>query len=378
MKKSRLFLSLFVFCLIAINGCKKSDMSESSKLTSEEATMKLAAGAVYTMDNATAGNNILAFSRAHDGTLMEAGSFSTGGTGTGSGLGSQGALIINDNWLFASNAGSNEVSVLKVTGKGVELLDVEASGGTMPISLTVHGNILYVLTAGGSGNISGFTVDTTGQLTPIAGSSQPLSSSSAGGAQVEFNPSGTYLVVTEKMTNMITIYPVMNGVAGAGTSYPSAGQTPFGFAFANNNLLIVSEAFGGADGLSAMSSYWLSDAGVITLVSGPVATHQTAACWVVVTNNMKYTYTTNTGSASISGYSIDNSGVIALLDANGVTGATQATPIDMALSNNSKYLYNLNSSAHSISMFMVGRDGSLASMGHVGNLPAGSVGLAAK
>src|SRR3989442_1754208 len=73
-----------------------------------------AAGAVYTLTNAASGNAVLAFERAGDGTLRPAGSFGTRGLGTGGGLGSQGALVSSNDgrWLYAVNAGSNEISVL--------------------------------------------------------------------------------------------------------------------------------------------------------------------------------------------------------------------------------------------------------------------------
>src|SRR2546425_8728268 len=107
--------------------------------------------AVYTLTNQVAGNAVAVFSRAADGTLAAAGSAATGGTGTGSGLGSQGALALSDDgrWLFAVNAGSNEVSAFRVGPAGLSLTSLAGSGGTRPIGLTVHGSLLYVLNAGG-------------------------------------------------------------------------------------------------------------------------------------------------------------------------------------------------------------------------------------
>src|SRR2546422_8881029 len=106
--------------------------------------------------------------------------------------------------LFRS-AGSNDVSVFTVGAAGLSLASRTSSGGTLPISLTVHGNELYVLNAGGSGNISGFTVDNSGGLTPIAGSTQPLSGSNVGPAQVAFSPDGRHPGVTRKTTNPLHV-----------------------------------------------------------------------------------------------------------------------------------------------------------------------------
>ena len=142
--------------------------------------------------------------------------------------------------------------------------------------------------------------------------------------------------------------------------------------------MIVSDAFGGAAGQSALTSYSLNNNGNLNLITGPVATTQTAACWVVVTNDNRFCYTTNTASGNISGYKIMHNGGLSLLDANGITGVTGAGPIDMSLSKNSKYLYTLNGAAHTISMFKVNNNGGLTSIGDITGLLMGSVGMAAE
>src|SRR5690348_3142899 len=74
------------------------------------------AGAVYALSNDAAGNAVLVYDRADDGTLTAAGSVATGGLGLGAGLGSQGALVFGkkNKYLFAVNAGSNDISVFAV------------------------------------------------------------------------------------------------------------------------------------------------------------------------------------------------------------------------------------------------------------------------
>ena len=115
-------------------------------------------GAVYTSTNATAGNQILVFNRGTNGSLTLQGSYATGGLGSGASLGSQSAVVLsqNNHWLFTVNAGSNQISSFSVSSKGLTLVDVVDSGGIRPISLTAYEDSLYVLNAGGSGNISGF------------------------------------------------------------------------------------------------------------------------------------------------------------------------------------------------------------------------------
>jgi 6-phosphogluconolactonase len=338
-------------------------------------------GAVYTLTNSAAGNAVAVFDRASNGSLTARGSVSTGGVGTGAGLGSQGALVLDGSRLFAVNAGSNAISALRVgAGNSVSLTDVAGSRGVNPISLTVHGSLLYVLNAGNAttpANIHGFLA-VFGQLISLPGSSRPLSAALPGPAQIEFTPDGRNLVVTEKDTNRIITYRVgLFGYASGPNAQPSAGHTPFGFAFDQRGHLIVSEAFGGAPDASVLSSYSVAPNGTVSAIDPNVATTETAACWVVVTKNGRYTYATNTGSNSISGYAIAPDGDLTLLDADGRTASTGATPIDAALSRNSRFLYALVSGAGEIDAFAVNADGSLDSLGAVGGLPAGTIGLAA-
>jgi 6-phosphogluconolactonase len=384
MKRANAFLAIALGA-IGLVSCQKDKMTTESETipgNSETAAMKQAdnsPGAVYVLSNSTMENRVLVYTRSSSGLLTWSGSYATGGKGTGGGLGSQGAVILDgsNQHLYAVNAGSNEISVFNVEGNSLAWVSKVNSGGLTPISLTIDQDILYVLNAGGSGNIQGFKIEND-HLTPIAGSSQPLSSSTAAPAQIEFNNTGTHLVVTEKATNTIDVYTVTDGVAGARVSYPSVGETPFGFAFGKKDELIVSDAYGGMPGLSALTAYSLSKSGSLSLINGPVGTTQTAACWVVITNSGRYAYTSNTGSASISGYRIANDGTISMLNANGVTATTGTSPSDMALSNNSRFLYARNGGSNSISMYEVEASGALTGLGSVSGLPAGAVGLAAK
>ena len=138
-------------------------------------------GAVYTLTNTASGNAVAVFDRAGNGTLTAAGSYATGGNGTGAALGSQNSVIMNNNekWLFAVDAGSNDIAVFSVDPVGLTLIGRTPSGGTDPISLTVHKDVLYVLNAGGAGNITGFNVMGDGTLVAIPNSTEPLSSGAA-------------------------------------------------------------------------------------------------------------------------------------------------------------------------------------------------------
>jgi len=376
-------LSRTVFLLAVLGACSHDATSPDGAVPRSAALARGGSdvGAVFTLSNSAAGNAVIAFARGADGTLTPAGTFATQGNGTGAGLGSQGAVALGGDgqFLFAVNAASNTITSFAVDGTSLTRVSTVASGGTLPISLTTHGNLVYVLNAGDTENITGFSVDQNGRLTMLPGSSRPLSGTGVGPAEVGFDPSGSRLVVTEKNTNRIDVFAVgSGGLASAAVVNASAGQTPFGFAFNQHGVLIVSEAFGGGIDASAVSSYTLSTNGTLAVVSASVPTTETAACWIAVTNNGKFAYAANTGSASVTGYRVDQAS-LTILNPDGKTGNTGNTPIDAAVSRNSQFLYTLTAGSHTISAFSVGQDdGSLGQVGEASGLPVGTVGLAAK
>lgn len=376
MRQTRMAMAI---ALMAAAGCGMQ--GEGGPVTGSAASLAGLAGpgAVYLMSNAASGNQILVFDRSAAGMLGAPLAVATGGSGTGSGLGNQGSLVLapNHRRLYAVNAGSDDISAFAVGPAGLELIGAPvASGGDQPISLTLSGDLLYVLNGGGAGNISGFRIGTNGAPTPIPASTRPLGG--AGPAQIKFSPDGDVLVVTEKDTNTISTYAVgADGLASGPNTQPSAGQTPFGFNFNRRGDLVVSEASGGAPGASTASSYRLDDDGDLTLISGRVATTQTAACWIAIAQNGKHAYTTNTGSGTISSLAIGPKAGLTLVDAvAGVTGAG-SLPQDAAFTPGGRFLYVRND-AGNIGAFRVENNGELAHVADFGPLPAGANGIAAR
>jgi 6-phosphogluconolactonase (cycloisomerase 2 family) len=345
---------------------------------------------VYVLTNQVE-NAIAVFRRTTDGHLTAAGEFPTGGAGDPVAippdppvdpLASQGALVFGpgNQFLFAVNAGSNQISVLRVGRAGLSLVDVVDSGGVRPISLTVHDDLLYVLNEGGTPNITGFTIGDDGTLTPLADSTQPLiGGTGADPAQVSFNSDGTLLVVTEKLGNRLDTYVVdASGLPSAPIDNASSGMTPFGFSFNNSDFLVVSEAFGGAPNQSAVSSYSSDPAGILSIISGSVPNSQTAACWVVIPNNGTLAIVSNTGSGTISTYNIDGNGMLTLANAVAADLGPMSAPRDMALSVNGHLLFVQTEGGVSVAGFRVEANGSLTPIDTVGGLPFGAQGIAAK
>jgi 6-phosphogluconolactonase len=249
----------------------------------------------------------------------------------------------------------------------------------MPISVTISNGLVYVVNAGGAGNIAGFRLE-QGKLTAISNSSRPLSGSATAPAEISFDPSGGFLVVTEKNTKRLSTYVVGDdGLASGPTVTASNGVTPFGFGFTHGGTLIVSEAFGGAPNGSAVSSYSNNGNGTWSVISGSAPTTETSACWIVVTESGRFTYTTNAASGTITGYAV-NDGALTRITADGITANLGAAgAIDMALSRNSHFLYALSGGSHAIVGFTVSSDGSLTPIANgTAGLPVGANGLVAR
>ncbi|HTT14054.1 MAG TPA: beta-propeller fold lactonase family protein [Burkholderiaceae bacterium] len=321
---------------------------------------------------------MLVFEQRGNATLVNVNSVSTGGTGLGTNLGSQGALSFSQDgrWLFAVNAGNDTVSSFAVDDENLTLRSVTSTGGVMPISVTSHGHLVYLLNAGGAGNIAGFRVGHDGTLTPVAGSTQGLGGSAAGPAQVKFSNGGEFLIVTEKTANQIAVFEVDDGLAQPPTLTPSVGNTPFGFDIDPRDHVIVSEAAS-----ASASSYRLRDrTDNLAVISAAVPTNQAAPCWLIVTPNGRFAYTGNAGSATITAFAIRRDGTLTRTSASGADGSTGAGShtIDLAVSDDGQYLYALANVGQTLTAFSIARDGTLAQTSQFVGVPVSTVGLLAR
>jgi 6-phosphogluconolactonase (cycloisomerase 2 family) len=343
--------------------------------------------AVFVMTNGADRNEIISFQRAADGSLQRVHKFSTGGRGTGGvtdPLESQGSLTLSQDgsWLFAVNGGSGEVSVFSVQGTRLQLADKEASGGSEPNAVAQHGNLVYVLNVGGSSNVVGFSLGRDGSLRRIANSIRFLTTNNSEAASLTFSPDGQFLAVTERATNNIDLFRVQaDGTLSALVVNPSADPGVFAAKFAPDGALLVSETGpAGGNNASALSSYSVAADGTLAAISLGVPTLGNANCWNAVTPDGRFVYTSNAGSATISGFAIGAKGTLTPIGATIVgTNPAGSTNLDIAISADGKFLYSLNSGAGTIGIFAIQADGSLNLLGERDGLPkiAGFNGIAA-
>ncbi len=326
--------------------------------------------AVFVQTDDVTGNQVVAYHRAADGTLVRSASYDTHGLGgslTGAVVdrtASQGSLAYDPHHslLYAVNPGSNTVSVFTVSGDRLDLRQVVGSGGTFPVSITVHDDLVYVLNAREGGSVQGYRVSSQ-HLHPISGSNRALGLDAAATpefthtpGQVAFTPDGSKLLVTTKAnTNAVDVFKVHDdgrpSAAAVVTTLP--GSVPFGLVFDRQGRAVIADAGGNA----AITATVEAD-GTLTPITS-VATGQAATCWIVRVGDRFYL--SNAGSATVTGFQGSHNGNLSPLG----NTSTDAGTVDAAASPSGNFLYVQAGKAGIVDEFHVGDHGALTALGSI-------------
>ena len=325
---------------------------------------------VFVQNDSTTGNQVVAYDRAPNGTLTQAGTYSTGGVGgvlAGSvvdHLASQGSLTYDrrHGLLYAVNAGSNTVSVFGVIGDRLFLRQVLPSYGSFPVSVTVHDDLVYVLNARDGGSVQGYR-ELFGFVFPIAHSQRSLALPAvttpefvSTPGQVAFTPNGSQLVVTTKANgSSIDVFGVRfdGRLSAAPVVNPEPGAVPFAVDFDAAGHLVVTEA-----GTNAVATFSLASNGTITAIDTKL-TAQAATCWIAQANGVFYA--SNAGSGSLSGYQSSLAGTLTPLG----NTTTDAGSVDAATTPDGHFLYVQTGAAGLVDEFSVNANGSLTAIGSI-------------
>lgn len=326
---------------------------------------------VFVQTNDAAANEVVAFRRSDEGRLVEIGRYSTGGAGSGvPHLKSQGSVVVTGKTLLVANAGSDDVSAFAVMEDGLELRGRLPSGGTAPTSIAVRGDLIFVLNSGGEPNLTGFQLGARG-LEPLT-VARALPGTDP--AQAGFTPDGTALLVTDRANDSILELAVSADDLGEPVVHASSGKTPYGFDFAPDGTLVVTEAAGAQVGEASVSSY----ARGVEPVSRAVRNTRSEVCWAAVTGDGRFAFVTNFGDGTVSSYRIGGDGTLELLDAVAASTNLGSPGIrDEALTPDGRFLYAIDTDARRIFGWAVNEDGSLAPVEDTDGLPLTAAGLAA-
>ena len=332
---------------------------------------------VYTITNPNGPNAIAAYERnTETGELIFLGAYPTGGRGTGGLIDSQSPLVVNaeGTLLFAVNPGSNDISVMAINEDGsLALRDGPVpSRGVEPASLALSDDLLYVANKGDAvdpPNYSGFLVS-DGTLTRIkrriglAFGDNPT--------QVLFTRDGGTLIGIRFGSGGLDSYAVKPNGRLRLRSQLNNQRGPFAAVVnpvAGEQLIVADARLPGA------STYVMSEDRSLTPITSLSNRPERAACWIVAHSDGSRAWVSNTGTNSLSLYTIGADGSLTLQGTHG-TAAYGRTPFEIALDPSNRFLYQLNvgagnQSIHALRVTESFQDAGLADIGAIA-LPAGS------
>lgn len=333
---------------------------------------------VYTITNPDGPNTIAAYERNPEtGELIFLDVYPTGGQGTGRVIDSQSPLIVNSagTLLFAVNPGSNDISVMAINDDGsLELREGPVpSRGAEPASLALSEALLYVANKGDAVNpptYSGFSVQPDGSLTRIK--RRIVLAFGDNPTHVLFTPDGRKLIGIRLGSSGLDTYVVKpNGRLRLSSQLNNQGG-PFAAVFnpiAQQRLLVADARLPGA------SSYSVSEEGVISPINAVSNRPERAACWIAAHSDGSRVWISNTGTNSVSLYTIAADGSLDLAGTHN-TAAFGRTPFEITLADDNRHLYQLNvgagnQSIHALRVIEGGEAAGLADIVPIG-LPAGS------
>jgi len=343
-----------------------------SSFAASPAASPAAGRAVFVQTNDLEQNSIVAFTRGADGRLDRAGEFRTGGRGGVERdvpldpLASQDSLTYDPahRLLFAVNAGSNTVTSFVVHGARLTRVQTVPSGGVFPVSLAAGHNRLYVLNAGGSGNVTGYRISPSGRLAGLPHASRdlrlgndPVPEFITAPADIAQTPDGDQLVVSTKANNTLDVFPIGRGGAlSAPVRNAAAADVPFALSFDTAGRLVVANA-----GTSSVSTYAVRKDGTLDTITPAVEDGQDALCWLVGTGNTFFGG--NAGSSTISAFAVGGAGTAALTGTpDGVvahTGGGSGGTIDLAVTTDGRFLYAENAFAGTVEGYRIRADHTL-------------------
>ncbi|HUZ47588.1 MAG TPA: beta-propeller fold lactonase family protein [Terriglobia bacterium] len=309
----------------------------------------MALNVVYTNNDLTAANTVSAYSVDTNGTMSILATYSTGGKGTAGSLYSADRIIIvktslNNTFLYASNAGSNDVSGFALdptTGALTLVSPTPYPTGTyndgyesgISLAATPDGKYLYAGSTGFSGQITIFQIDpSTGALT----ANPTLMQADGPMTSMKVSPTGGLLVAAIKDYDEIQTFKIgSNGaLAKVGATFGTAPFTGVDVDCAGTHL------YAGAAGPNVQVFSIDPSTGALTYLSSspPVGTISSNQV-VRLSPDDSVLYASNQGSHSVTAFNVDStSGALTGGTAVG-TGDQYAYPGGLAVNADGTFLY---------------------------------------
>lgn len=303
---------------------------------------------VYTILNANGANAIAAYERnVETGELAFRGSYLTGGRGTGVLVDSQSPLVVNEagTFLYAINPGSGDISVMAINEDGTleAVGSPVASRGAEPASLALSGDLLYVGNQGDATtppSYAGFRVNADGTLARIKRRIELNLGDNL--THILFDPTGTMLYGMRFGGRGIDVLRVVRENGRLKNLRQLNNQTgPFAAVFnpTNPDQLVVSDAR-----LPGAASYLVTEQNTVVRLSAVSNAPERAACWIAAHQDGARYWVANTGTHSVSLYTLDESGALRLVSSHS-TSLFGRLPFEVVLDKANRFLYELNTAA---------------------------------
>jgi 6-phosphogluconolactonase (cycloisomerase 2 family) len=359
-------IALTLALLVSATACKKEPESKKSK--SQPAIPStptptptptpppfLPTGAAFFLSNPQGPNSVEAFSRnTATGLLAYLGSFPTRGNGTTAIQGSQAhAVIVNGDFLYAVNSGSNNFSTFRIGSDGRPVwLATTPSNGVRPVSIAIHGNLLFVLNQGivaapgvvpVDASIRGFSINSSGIPSPIVPDVAFSFDSADSPSDVFFTGNGLRLAVLKSGAKAVATFDVSQSGALSNNQTISVGNQPVGGA-ANSHLpwtgfaAVIGEEVTGV-GASVVS---FSASSNLTIQSQISAVADKDPCWAATSVSGKRLWSSNFMPKSLTLYLVDANSTLTHSSTHTLP-PTDAGPgsLDLDVSADGRFLYRL-------------------------------------
>lgn len=304
---------------------------------------------VYTVTNPAGENAIAAFARDRQtGQIRYMGRYATGGQGDPrTGAVSQHAIVSQGSRLYAVNPGSNDISAFAVLPDGsLQLLSVVPSGGRAPVSLALHGDLLYVANFGtfdaenAPASYSGFRIQRDGSPVPIPGSTVVLERGDAL-SDIVFNAHGCVLVGTRTGSSIIDSFWVSPSGRLVRADLLRDQPGAFGAAFhpLRSWQLFANYVVPVAGTAGAVASFRVDGRGQLERTGVLSDPSLQAPCWVVLTPDGRSLWVSSAFSRALTLYSVSSDGRLTLISA--LAPADGPASLDVAIDRDGRYLYQL-------------------------------------
>jgi 6-phosphogluconolactonase (cycloisomerase 2 family) len=443
MRKLRLSFTLIAFAASIVATTVIFTAVGSVQATATH-TKKAAGGNLYMQTNEVA-NAIIHYHWSANGALAEVERVATGGAGSGelspiyhtkrpNDFEGAGSVILTPDrrFLFVTNGGDNSVSSFAVDREGrLTLVDRRETGNTQnggakSMAYDPSSRTLFVVHTFGPDHLRLMSVDGEGKLTPRPErySVNTIDWPNRVPTMAVLSPDGKLLFVGTTFDELptrknpdgslilwipqkdgalhviasnapdpdgIVVFPVgEDGALGAPSFHDARGASPFYIAFLHNrpDTFVVGYAVGNGVSIGEVEAN-----GKIT-VSAPVTLDTSAGrpselCWLAVSPNDRWVFTTNFGYSDISSYRINDNVLSIAKDPaspkvpgdgtfRAIDGVVSSGPSDSWISPDGAYVYQIYGNASKLVGYATKPDGSLDEVASVTipyNSPQGLTGF---